>query len=223
MSHLKVFVLFLCFSVLTEEIIAHGVLTPLLHTAPKLALGSLRLAGKSLLAAKKVAPILIAKKALILKPLILKGLLIHSAVKLVHKKPIPYSYGHGKTYGSYGTSAKTSTVQQSVVQRVIPSITFPEVNVPVRLSIGGGNNRNSPTPLSPSDDRGFSDSGPTPTKEWEIDCHNKWLFSLEWESVLPFFHSLPFSLTFSKTHFRESCLFKLFKMLHLSHLVIYVQ
>jgi hypothetical protein len=165
MSHLKVFLLFLCFSVLTEEIVAHGVLTPILHTAPKLALGSIRLAGRSLAAATKVVPLIAVKKALLLKPLILKGLLIHSAVKLVskhHTKAIPYSYGHGTSYGS---SAKTSTVQQSVVQRVIPSITFPEVNVPVRLSIGGGNNRNPPAPLFPSDDRGFSDSSPVPTKE----------------------------------------------------------
>lgn len=132
--------------------------------------------GGLLIGAKKAA---LVKTAIIAKPLLIKGAIIAGKVHLFNhlKKKVlvtPYKHTYGHTYGkSTGYVAKStgygshvtgvrSTAGSlpsfpSLLPPIVPAVTFPEINVPVRLSVGSSANNVMNQNIN-SDDSGFSQS-----------------------------------------------------------------
>jgi hypothetical protein len=139
--------------------------------------------GAFLLGAKKAALI---KGAIIAKPLLVKGAVIAGKVHLFntlrkkivvpsYKHSYTHSYGKKKSYvhksTGYSTGGVRSTGSQerttplvsplsSFIPPIVPQINFPEVNVPVRFSLGGNGNgiMNNNVKNTNNDDIGFNSS-----------------------------------------------------------------
>lgn len=176
MSFKQCIIFLVVVSLVSEQVSGHpllGLMIAKAHVAPKIALKAVHAKARG---AFLLGTSALVKGAIIAKPLLIKGAIIAGKVHLFnhlrsrvaikpYKHTYPtYTHSYGKKvkttgYGGVHSTSTAARTMPSLLPPIIPSITLPEVNVPVRLSVGGSgggimnNMRNTN-----NDDLGFNSS-----------------------------------------------------------------